>query len=586
MKGFHRRRDAVYFGEKPEIERPKMASTSSGPPLDRTRTTSTTPSEPTLRFTIRCFLPKGDHPFRNFDFSVGQPLAVTGELQGFVGEGPNRIASIIVSEIGPYSLGTDNAERLNNCCGVSCTEQDPLATARPLAALDPVKVDNMRDLIRKARERDDYLKSKGSDIKPTSSLDGAARRPALSKLRKESSGRNIKSKVTQLFTRSSSKSSIPTPPESPEKTATAPRSANPSEGSSLEHARAGVAMPWSINPSRSGFREAGLRQELPRLRTAEAQALAPQSFLPKLSQFSPLSMESPPPHMERILAKTGFSPMTMTPQSNELTRPVEARSPPLTIVPKPDRDLPSHPPAKKLTRSSNLTQRRKIGGLQLITDHPFVFPQRTTATEVAVGPAGSEASTPTTPTPATCKTSWKTSSPIPHHHHHHHHQQQQQQQHQQELSLPPVPQTWTISQKKRAKQVINALNSHLPLSPLKKSVSQPRLKVHPSSPSPPLPMQGIPKSHSAPKILPHRGEQRVSDKVVAAWSLAPHEKMWMIKEEVAGDDDDDDDDDEEEEEKEKDDESASSWYDSYSDSASDYADDEKEEGNSSESMLA
>lgn len=497
-----------------------------------------------------------------------------GELQGIVGEGPDRTASIIVSEIGPYSLGMDNAEKLNNCCGVSCTEQNPVTTGRPLAALDLLKVDSKRDLIRKARGVDDSLQLQPPDIKPNLSLDGAERRSALSEPRKVSSGRNIRSKVTQLFTRSGSKTSIPTPPEYPENPATTPRSASSNEGSGLEHARAGlnatlaandVATPWSNNPTR-----AGLRKELPHLRTVEAQALARQSFLPKLSRLSPLNMEPPPPvNIGGLPVEAGFSPMTMTPQFNELSSPVVTRSPPLKMGPQPDRDLRGHRPAEKSARVPALTQRRNIGNLKLVTDQPFVFSQRATATDVVADPAGSEALTPTTPTPATCTTSWGTSPPPPRHH-----QQQQQPQHHPEIPLPAFTKAWTISEKHRAKKVIKALNTPLPFPPLPFSVSLPNLNFQPYSPSSPSPRQGIPKSHSAPMILPHR-EERVYNNVAAARSLAPQKKMRMIKEEIA-------DDDGEEKKKKEDDEGRLSWY----DSDSDYGDDEMEEGDSTGSMLS
>lgn len=518
MKSLHKRRDAAFFSEKLEIEQLKTAVTSTEPSLACTKTTSTTSSEPTLLFTVRCFLPKGNHSFQKLSFSVGQPLAITGELQGFVGEGPHRIASIIVSEIGPYSLGTENAKMLNNCCGVSCTENDPVTEGRPLAALDPVKVENMRDLIGKSRGVDDSLKS-GSPV------NGAAeRRPALSKLRKASSGLNLRSKFTNLFTRSSSRTGNPTPPESLQQLAATPSSATSNEGSSLEHARAGlnaplaarlkpdrqpdydVATPWSNNSTRAGLRQAGLRQELPRLRTAEARALARQSLLPKLTQFSPLSMESQSANMKGRPYEAGFSPMTMTPQYSELSLPVEKRSLPLTIGRKPNRDLPNRPPAEKPARSPTLTQRRNISDLKLITDEPFVFPSRTTATDIAADPMDSEASTPITPTTATCTSLGETSLPPLHHQQH------------PEIPLPEFTPTWTHIKKKRAKRVIKALNSPLPLPLLKYSLSLPSLRF---PPSPPLSMRGIQKCYSAPTILLDR-EQRVFN--IAARNLAPPDR--------------------------------------------------------------
>lgn len=538
MKNFHRRRDAVFFGEKPEFERPKTASTSSRPSSTHTRTTSTTSAESTLLLTIRCFLPKGDHRFQNLDFSVGRPLAVTGELQGFVGEGPERVASIIVSDIEPYSLGTDSAKILNNCCGVSCTEQDLVTTERPLATLDQVKVDNMRDLIGKAQMIDDSLKSKGRDMMPKSSR--VPRRPALAKLGKASSNMTIKSKFTNLFTRSGSKTNIPTPSGSPERPTTSSRSANFNEGSSFEYARAGInatpaarlspdaqsdydlATSWSNNQTRSGLRQAELRQQLPRLRTAEAQAFARQSFLPNLSHFSPLSIESSPPNIDGLLpTEEEFWPMKMLPQFEEPSSSVETRSQPLTAGPQPDRDLHSHPPAEKSAKSPISTERRNMFTLKLITGQSSVFPQRTSANDdVAAGPAGCEASNPRTLTSATCTTSWGTSPPITHHH---------RQQHP-KIPFPKFTPTWTISKKKRAKQVINALNSGLP-SPSKYTASMPDLNFHPSPLSlpPPPKQQRVPKSPSAPKILSHR-EQRVYHNVAARCS-ASLKKMEMIKEE-------------------------------------------------------
>lgn len=376
MKNFHRRRDAVFFGKKPEIERPKTASTSSRPSLTYTRTTSTRSAESTLLVIIRCFLPKGDHRFQNLNFPVGRPLVVTGELQGFVGEGPDRIASIIVSEIASYSHETESAQIFNNCCGVSCTEQDPVTTERPLVALDPVKVDNMRDLIGKAQMIDYFPKSKGRDIMPKSPPDGVPRRPALAKLRKASSNITIKAKLTHLLTRSGSKTDIPTPSESPELPANSPRTTKFDEVSSLEHVRAGInatpdarlnpdeqsgydlVTPWSNNLTKSGLRQAELRHVLPRLRATEAQALAQQTFLPKLSQFSPLSIESSPLNTEDLLSIEGkFLPMKMTRQSSEPSSPIETRLQPLTRGPQPDPDLHSHPPAEKSAKSPILTER-------------------------------------------------------------------------------------------------------------------------------------------------------------------------------------------------------------------------------------
>lgn len=583
MKNSKRRRDAVFFGEKPEFERPKTASTSSRPSLTRTLTTGTTSPESTLLLTIRCFLLKGDHRFQYLDFPVGRPLAVTGELQGFVGEGPDRIASVIVSEIRSYSLGTDSAKTLSNCCGVSCTEQDPVTTERLLAALDPVKVESTRDLIGKAQVLDDCLNSNGRDMMAKSPLDGLPRRPALAKLRKASSNIAIKSKLTHLFMRSGSKAGIPTPPGSPERLGTSPRSAAFNEGSSLGHFRNGInatpaarlnpdeqldydlATPWSNNLTRSGLRRAKLRQELPRLRTAEAQALARQSLLPNLSQFSPSSIESSPPNVEGLSPiEAEFSPIKMLPQSDAPISPVETRPQPLTAGPQADRDLHSHPPAEKSAKSPCQTERRNMFILKMATDQSSVFPQRSaTRDDVAAGPAGYEASNPITLTQATCTTSWGMSPPIPHHH---------RQQHP-KIPFPKFTPTWSISKKKRAKHIINALNSSLP-SRLKYTASMPNLNFYPSPLSfpPPPKQQRVRKSPSAPRILPHR-EQRVFNNV-AARNLAPFKKINeedSHKEKGKG----------KGKEKEKNmkmnhDRNRTSWYDSVSDSC--YEEDEKEGG--------
>lgn len=570
MKNFRRRRDAVIFGEKPEFERPKRASTSSRPSLTHTRTTSTTSAASTSLFTIRCFLPKGDHRFLKLKFPVGRPLAVSGELQGFVGEGPDRIASIIVSEIASYSHGTDSAKIFNNCCGVSCTEQDPATTERLLVALDPVKVDNTRDLIRKAQMINDSPESKGRDIMPKSPPDGVPRRPALAKLRKASSNINIKSKFTNLFTRSGSKTGIPTPSGSPERPATSPRSANSDETSSLEHVCTGInaipaaslnpdeqsdydlATPWSNGLTKSGLRQAELRQQLPRLRTAEAQALARQPLLPNLSQFSPLSLESLSPNTEGLSPfEAELSPMKMMRQFDEPSSPVEPRLQPSKRSPQPDRDLHIHPAAKKSAKSPTLTKRRNVFALEMVTDQSSGFPQRPTANDVPVGSVGYDASNPTTLSPATCASSWGISPPIPHHH---------CQQHP-KIPFPKFIPIWNISKKKRAIKAINALNSGLP-STLKYTASTPNLNFYPSPLSipPPPKQQRIPKSPSASNILPHR-EQRVFNNV-AARSSAPVQKMEMIKEE----------DFHKEKEKENDAMSATSWYDS--DSNSYYEEDE------------
>lgn len=539
MKDFRRRRDAVFFGDMPEFELPKTASTSSRPSLTHTRTTSTMSAASPLPLTIRCFLPKGDHSLRKLRFPVGRALAVTGELQGFVGEGPNRIASIIVSEIASYSHGTDSAKIFNNCCGVSCTEQDPATTERLVVAVDPVKVDNMRDLIRKAQMIDDFPKSQWRDIMTKSPPDGVPRRPALAKLRKASSNVNIKSKFTSIFTRSDSKTDISTPSGSLEQPATSPRSANFDERSSLEHVRTGInatpaaslnpdeqsdyglARPWSNDLTKSGLRQAELRQQLPRLRTAEAQALARQPLLPNLSQSSPVSIESLSPNTEGLSPfEAELSPMKMMRQFDEPSSSVETRFQPLKRSPQSDRDLHIHPAAKKSAKSPTLTKRRNAFAPKLITDQSSGLPQRPTANNVPVSPVGYEASSPTTLSSATCASSWGISPPIPHHHC----------QQRSKIPFPKFIPLWNISKKNRAKKTINALNSGLP-SPLKYTASTPNLNYYPSPlPIPPPPkQQRIPKSPSASNILPH-WEQRVFNNV-AVRSSAPVQKMEMIKEE-------------------------------------------------------
>lgn len=580
MKNFRRRRDAVFFGEKPEFEQLKTASTSSRPSLTHKRTTSTTSAASTLPLTIRCFLPKGDARFLKLKFPVGRALAVTGELQGFVGEGPDRTASIIVSEIASYSHGTDSAKILNNCCGVSCTEQDPATTERLLVALDPVKVDNTRDLMRSAQMIDDSPKSKGHDIMPNSPPDGVPRRPALAKLRKASSNITIKSKFTNLFTRSGNKTEIPTPSGFHERPATSPRSASFDERSSLEHVCTGInataaaslnrdeqsdydlATPWSNELTKSGLRQAKLRQQLPRLQTAEAQALARQPLLPNLSQFSPLSIDSLSPNTEGLSPfEAELSPMKMMRQFDEPSSSVETRLQPSKRSLQPDRDLHIDPAAKKSAKSPTLTKRRKVFDLKLITERSTGFPKRPTANDVPVGPVGYEASNPTTISPARCASSWGISPPIPHHH---------CQQHP-KIPFPKFIPIWNISKKKRAKKVINALNSGPP-SLLKYTTSTPNLNFYPSPLSipPPPKQQRIPKSPSASNILPHR-EQRVVNNV-AARNSAPVQKMEMIKEEDIH----------EEEEKVNDAMSATSWYDS--DSHSLYEEDENG-GDSTESLF-
>lgn len=556
IKDFRRRRDAVFFGDRPELERPKTASTSSRPSLTHTRTTSTLSAASPLPLTIRCFLPKGDHPFRKLKFPVGRALAVTGELQGFVGEGPNRIASIIVSEIASYSHETDSAKVFNHCCGVSCTEQDPASTERLVVAVDPVKVDNTRDLIRKAQMIYGSSKSQGHDIMPKSPPDGVPRRPALAKLRKASSNVNIKSKLTGIFTRSGSKTDIPTPSGSPEQPATSPRSANFDERSSLEHVRTGInaiptassnpdeqsdyglAAPWSNDLTKSELRQAELRQRLPRLETADAQTLARQPLLPNLSQFSPVSIESLSPNTEGLSPlEAELSPMKMMRQFDEPSSSVETRFQPIRQFdepsssvetrfqpskksPQPDRDLHIHPAAKKFAKSPVLTKRRNAFALKVITDQSSGIPQRPIANDVPVSPVGYEASNRTTLSPATCTSSCGISPPIPHHHC----------QQRSKLPFPKFKPIWDISKKKRAKKTINALNSGLP-SPLKYTASAPNLNYYPSPLSlpPPPKQQRIPKSPSASNILPY-WEQRGSNNVTAR-SSAPVQKMEMIKEE-------------------------------------------------------
>lgn len=373
---------------------------------------------------------------------------------------------------------------------------------------------------------------------PKSPPDGVPRRPALAKLRKASSNINIKSKFTNVFTHSGSKKDIPTPSGFPEQPATSPRSANFDERS-LEHVRTGInatpaaslnpdeqsdydlATPWSIDLKKSGLRQAELRQQLPRLRTAEAQALAQQPLLPNLSQFSPLSIESLSPNTEGLSPfEAELSPMKMMRQFDEASSSVETRLQPSKRSPQPDRDLHIHPAAKKSAKSPTLTKRRKLFALEMITDQSSGFPQRPTANDDPVGPVGYNASNPTTLSPATCASSWGISPPI-----HHHHCQQNP-----KLPFPKFISIWNISKKKRAKKAINALNSGLP-TPLKHTASTPNLNFYPSPLSiPPRPkQQSIPKSPSASNILPHR-EQRVSNNV-AARSSAPVQKMEMIKEE-------------------------------------------------------
>lgn len=565
MKDFRRRRDAVFFGDKPEFEWPKTASISSRSSLTHTRTTSTVSAASPSPLTIRCFLPKGDHPFRKLKFPVGRALAVTGELQGFVGEGPNRIASIIVSEIASYSHRTDSAKIFNNCCGVSCTEQDPATTERLVVAVDPVKVDNTRDLIRKAQMIDDWPKPQGREIMTKSPPDGVPRRPALAKLRKASSNINIKSKFTSVFTRSDSKTDIPTLSGSPEQPATSPRSANFDERSSLEHVRTGInatpaaslnpdeqsdyglATPWSNDLTKPGLRQAELRQQLPRLRTAEAQSLARQPLLPTLSQFSPASIESLSPNTEGLSPfEAELSPVKMMRQFDEPSSSVDTRFQPSKKSPQPERDLHIHSAAKKSANSPTLYERRNGFAPKLITDQSSGFPQRPTANVVPVSRVGYEASNPTTLSPATCASSWGNFPPIPHHHC----------QQRSKIPFPKFIPFWNISKKKRAKKTINALNSGLPSS-LRYTASTPNLNYYPSPLS--IPPSRIPKSPSAPNILPH-WEQRVYN-IVAARSSAPVQKMEMIKEE----------DSHKEKEKENDAVDVGSWYD-YSDSC--YEDDE------------
>lgn len=580
MKNFRSRRDAVFFGEKPDFEQLKPASTSSRPSLTHTRTTSTTSAASTSLLKIRCFLPKGDHRFLKLKFPVGRALTVTGELQGFVGEGPDRIASIIVSAIASYSHGTDSAKIFNNCCGVSCTEQDPATTKRLLVALDPVKVDNTRDLIRKAQNVDGSPKSKGRDIMPNSPPDGVPRRPALARLRKVSSNINIKSKFTNLFTRSGSKTDVPTPSGSPERPATSPGSANFDERSSLEHvctcmnANAAaslnpdeqsdydLATPWRNELTKSGLRQARLRQQLPRLQTAEAQALARQPLLPNLSQFSPLSIDSLSPNIEGLSPfEAEPSPKKMMRQSDEPSSPAETRFQSSKRSLQPDRDLHIHPAAKKSAKSPTPTKRPKVFALKSITDKSSGFSQRPTANDVPVGPVGYEASKPTTLSPAKCASSCGISPPIPHHNC----------QQRPKIPFPKFKPIWNISKKKRAKKVINALNSG-PLSPLKHTASTPNLNFYPSPLCipPPLKQQRIPKSPSASNILPHR-EQRVFNNVTAR-SSAPVQRMEMIKEE----------DFHKEEEKENDAMSVTSWHDSDSNS---YYEEHENGGDSTESLF-
>lgn len=573
MKDFRRRRDAVFFGDKPEFEWPKRASISSRSSLTHPRTTSTASAASPSPLTIRCFLPKGDHPFRKLKFPVGRALAVTGELQGFVGEGPNRIASIIVSEIASYSHGMDSANIFNNCCGVSCTEQDPPTTERLVVAVDPVKVDNMRDLIRKAQMIDDWPKSQGREIMTKSPPDGVPRRPALAKLRKASSNINIKSKFTNIFTRSASKTEIPTPSGSPEQPATSPWSANFDERSSLEHVRTGInatpaaslnpdeqsdyhfATPWSNDLTKPGLRQAELRQQLPRLRTAEAQALARQPLLPNLSQFSP--EESLSPNTEDLSPfEAELSPMKMMRQFEEPSYSVETRFQSSERSPQAERDLQIHSAAKKSANLPTLTKRRNGFASKLITDQSSRFPQTPTANDVPVSRVGYEASNPTTLSQATCTSSWGKFPPIPHHHC----------QQRSKIPFPKFIPFWNISKKKRAKKTINALNSGLP-SPLRYTASTPNLNYYPSPLS--IPPPRILKSPSAPNILPH-WEQRMYNNV-AARSSAPIQKMEMIEEE----------DSHKEDEKESDAVSVRSWY-NYSDSC--YEEDENG-GDSTKSLI-
>ena len=575
----------MFFPDKPEFERLKTVSTSSRPSLTHTRTTSTslthtrtTSTSLTLTrttsttsaasnslLTIRCFLPKGDDRFRTLKFPLGRALAVTGELQGFVGEGPDRIASIIVSEIASYSDGTDSAKIFNNCCGVSCTEEDPATTERLVVAVDPLKVDNMRDLIRKAQKKDDSPKSKGRDIILKSPPDGVPRRPALAKLRKASSNINIKSKFTSIFTRSCSKTDIQTLSGSPERPLTSPGSADFDERSSLEHVCTGInathaaslnpdeqsdynlATPWSNGLTKSRSRQAELRRQLPRLRTAEAQDLARQPLLANLSQFSPLSADSLSPNAEGLSPfEAELSPMKTMRQFDEPSSSVETRFQPSKRGSQPDRDFHIHPAAKKTAKSPTLAKRRNAFAPKLITDQSSGFPQRLTTNDLPVGSVGYEASNRTALSPARCECSWRISHPISHHHC----------QQRPKISIPKVRSIWNISKKKRAKKAINALNSGLP-SRLKHAASTPNLNHYPSplSITAPPKQQRIPMSPSASNILP-LGEQRVSNNV-AARNSAPVQKMEMIKEEAffhKG------------KERENDAMSARSWYDSDSDS--------------------
>lgn len=556
----------MLFPDKPEFERLKTVSTSSRPSLTHTRMTSTTSAASNSLLTIRCFLPKGDDRFRALKFPVGRALAVTGELQGFVGEGPDRIASIIVSEIASYSDGTDSAKIFNNCCGVSCTEEDPATTERLVVAVDPLKVDNMRDLIRKAQKKDDSPKSKGRDIMSKSPPEGVPRRPALAKLRKASSNINIISKFTSIFTRSCSKTDIQTLSRSPERPATSPGSADFDERSSLEHDCTGInatnthaaslnpdeqsdynlVTPWSNGLTKSGSRQAELRRQLPRLRTAEAQELARQPLLANLSQFSPLSADSLSPNAEGLPPfEAELSPMKSMRQVDEPSSSVEPRFQPSKRGSQPDRNLHSHPAAKITAKSPTLAKRRNALAPKLITDQSSGFPQTLTTNDLPVGPVGYEASNRTALIPATCERSWRTSHPISHHC-----------QQRPKISIPKVRSIWNINKKKRAKKSINALNSGLP-SRLKHAASTPTLNYYPSplSITAPPKQQRVPMSPSASNSLPH-WEQRVSNNV-AARNSAPVQKMEMIKEEDffhKG------------EEKENNAGSARSWYDSESDS--------------------
>lgn len=570
----------MIFPDKTEFERLKRVSTSSRPSLTHSRTkstslthTRTTSSSLTLTQTssttsaasnslliIRCFLPKGDDRFGTHKFPVGRALAVTGELQGFVGEGPDRIASIIVSEIASYSDETESAKIFNNCCGVSCTEEDRATTERLVVALDPIKVANMRDLIGRGQIKDDSPKSKGRDIMSKSPPDGVPRRPALAKLRKASSNINIKSKFTSIFTRSVSKTDIQTLSGSPKLPATSPGSANFDERRSLEHDCTGInatyaaslnpdeqsdydlATPWSNGLTKSGSRQAELRQQLPRLRTAEAQDLARQPLLPNLSQFSPLSADSLSPNTEGLsLFEAELPPMKTMRQFDEPRPSVETRFQPSKRGAQPDRDLHIHPAAKKSAKSPSLAKRRNALALKLITDQSSGFPQRPIANDPPVGPVRYEASNRTALSPATCECSRRKSPPLSHHH----------RQQRPKICFPKLRPIWSISKKKRAKKIIHALNSGLP-SPLRHTASTPNLNYYPS-PSfikPLLKQQRIRKSPSASNILPH-WEQRVSSNVAAARSSAPVQKMEIIKEE----------DFHKEKEKENDAVSARSWYD-------------------------